>query len=67
VQFLRGGPRRGIGRQHGTGRIYVKHGSYYGRWRTPAGRDVNRRLGEVRGRGNDEGLSRREADHCYAG
>ena len=22
-----------MGRQHGTGRTYVKYGSYYGRWR----------------------------------
>jgi len=51
-----------MGRQHGTGRIYVKYGSYYGRWRTPAGRYVNRRLGKVRGRGEKDGLSRREAD-----
>lgn len=51
-----------MGRQHGTGRIYVKHRSYYGRWRTPGGRYVNRRLGKVRGRGEAEGLSRRDAD-----
>jgi hypothetical protein len=51
-----------MGRQHGTGRIYVKYGSYYGRWRAPDGRYINRRLGKVRGRGEEEGLSRREAD-----
>jgi integrase len=49
-------------RQHGTGRIYVKWGAFYGRWRTPDGRYVNRRLGKVRGRGSQEGISRREAE-----
>ena len=51
-----------MGRQHGTGRIYVKHGACYGRWRALGGRYVNRRLGKVRGRGDQEGLSKREAD-----
>jgi len=45
-----------MGRQHGTGRIYVKYGSYYGRWRTLDGRYVNRRLGKVRGRSEKDGL-----------
>jgi hypothetical protein len=49
-------------RQHGTGRIYVKWGAYYGRWRTLDGRYVNRRLGKVKERGSDEGLSKRGAD-----
>jgi integrase len=49
-------------RQHGTGRIYVKWGSYYGRWRTPDGRYVNPRLGKVRERGEQDGLSRRAAE-----
>jgi hypothetical protein len=42
-------------RQHGTGRIYVKWGAFYGRWRTPDGRYVNRRLGKVRERGSQRG------------
>jgi hypothetical protein len=49
-------------RPHGTGRIYTKWGSYYGRWRTVDGRYVNRRLGNMRARGEKEGLSRREAE-----
>jgi integrase len=49
-------------RQHGTGRIYVKWGAFYGRWRSADGRYVNRRLGKVRGRGERDGLSRKEAD-----
>jgi integrase len=51
-------------RQHGTGRIYVKWGAFYGRWRTPDGRYVNRRLGKVRERGSQEGISRREAERA---
>jgi hypothetical protein len=50
-------------RQHGAGRIYIKHGAYYGRWRALDGRYVNRPLGKVRERGGgEEGFSRREAD-----
>ncbi len=32
-------------RPYGSGQIYEKWGAYYGRWRTPDGRGVNRRLG----------------------
>jgi hypothetical protein len=49
-------------RQHGTGRLYVKWGSYYGRWRTLDGRYVNRRIGEVRQRGSSAGVSLTEAN-----
>jgi hypothetical protein len=35
-------------RPYGTGQLYEKSGSYYGRWRTPDGRRLNRRLGSVR-------------------
>ncbi|HEY6891695.1 MAG TPA: site-specific integrase [Solirubrobacter sp.] len=52
-----------MARQHGTGRIYIKHGAYYGRWRTLDGRYVNRRLGKVWDRGGQgDGLSKRDAD-----
>jgi hypothetical protein len=44
-----------MARQHGTGRIYVKWGAFYGRWRTMDGRYVSRRLGKVRERGSSEG------------
>jgi hypothetical protein len=49
-------------RQHGTGRIYLKWGAFYGRWRTLDGRYVNRRLGKIRERGSQEGISRREGE-----
>ena len=48
-------------RHHGTGSIYVKHGSYYGRWRI-AGRRVNRRLGLVREPGTRDGMTKRAAE-----
>ena len=42
----------------------MKWGAFYGRWRTPDGRYVNRRLGKVRERGSHEGISRREAERA---
>src|SRR6266536_205097 len=32
-------------RSYGTGQLYEKHGSYYGRWWTLDGRQPNRRIG----------------------
>ncbi len=49
-------------RPHGTGTLYVKWGSYYGRWLAPDGRRVNRRIGKVRVRGKARGLTRAEAE-----
>jgi integrase len=40
----------------------VKWGSYYGRWTTPDGRPVNRRIGKTRVRGETGGLTRSEAE-----
>src|SRR4051794_2998080 len=51
-------------RPHGTGHVYVKWASYYGRWRSLDGRLLNRRIGKIRARGSSEGLSRREAEHA---
>lgn len=48
-------------RHHGTGSIYTKYGSYYGRW-TIDGRKVNRKLGAVRKPGSREGLTKRQAE-----
>lgn len=52
-------------RAHGTGRLYVKHGAYYGRWRTSDGRRLNRKIGPARVPGTREGLSRREAERLF--
>lgn len=34
-------------RKYGTGHLYEKSGSYYGRWRTLDGRQLNRKVGPV--------------------
>jgi integrase len=43
----------------------VKHGAWYGRWRTADGRRLNRRLGPVRAPGTSGGLTRREAERAF--
>jgi len=55
----------GAKRKYGTGQVYEKHGSYYGRWRTSDGRRLNRRLGEIRRTGETDGLSRSEAERTF--
>jgi integrase len=55
----------GATRGHGTGHIHVKHGAYYGRWRTTDGRLLNRRLGLVREVGTSDGLTRAEAERVF--
>lgn len=49
-------------RTYGTGRIFIKHRSYYGRWWTPGGGYTNRKLGPVRKPGTSEGLTKRQAE-----
>ena len=55
----------GAKRGYGTGQLYLKHGAYYGRWRTSDGRRLNRRLGPVREVGNSDGLTRAEAERAF--
>src|SRR5688572_6148043 len=52
----------GSRRRRGTGEVYVKHGSYYGRWWTDLGGRANRRLGPVRRPGSADGLTRPQAE-----
>jgi len=47
-------------RAYGTGSIRVKHGAWYGSWRTPDGNRRTKKLGPVK-KGRD-GLSKREAE-----
>lgn len=47
-------------RAYGTGRMFEKHGAWYGSWRTSDGRRTTRKLGPVR-RGR-EGLTKTEAE-----
>jgi integrase len=52
-------------RSHGTGHLYEKHGSYYGRWRTADGRLLNRKVGKVRSVGERDGLTRTQAEREF--
>ena len=52
-------------RPYGSGEIYVKSGAWYGRWRTPNGRRLNRKLGPVRSRGESDGLTRVQAELAF--
>ena len=49
-------------RANGTGAVHIKHGAYYGRWITSAGRYANQRLGAVRRPGSSSGLTRTQAE-----
>jgi hypothetical protein len=52
-------------RTYGTGQLYEKHGSYYGRWWTLDGRQPNRRVGRVRTPGSKNGLTRAQAEAAF--
>jgi integrase len=52
-------------RTHGTGHLYEKHDSYYGRWRTGDGRLLNRKVGKVRSVGERDGLTRTQAEREF--
>jgi integrase len=52
-------------RGRGTGHLYEKWGSYYGRWRTLDGRFLNRRVGPVRTPGESDGLTRSQAEREF--
>jgi integrase len=49
----------------GTGHVYEKWGSYYGRWRAPDGRLLNRKIGRVRTPGEGDGLTRAQAERQF--
>jgi integrase len=52
-------------RGRGTGHLYEKWGSYYGRWHTLDGRFLNRRIGPVRTPGESDGLTRSQAEREF--
>jgi integrase len=56
--------RRMAKRGYGTGQLYLKHGAYYGRWRTLDGRKLNRKIGPARGEATG-GLTRAEAERQF--
>lgn len=49
----------------GTGHLYERNGTYYGRWRASNGRQFNRRVGPVRTTGSRDGLTRSEAEREF--
>jgi integrase len=55
----------GTRRSVGTGHLYEKSGSYYGRWRALDGRLLNRKVGEVRSVGERVGLTRGQAEREF--
>src|SRR5579863_1232632 len=52
-------------RTYGTGHLYEKSGAYYGRWRTLDGRQLNRKIGPIRRPGEDDGLTRAQAEREF--
>ena len=52
-------------RTYGTGGLYEKHGSYYGRWRTLDGRQLNRLIGRAHAAGSKDGLTRAQAEAAF--
>jgi integrase len=58
-------PQASARRRHGTGHVYEKYGSFYGRWRTADGRLLNRRVGRVRLQGSTDGLTRAQAERYF--
>ncbi len=52
-------------RGYGTGQLYLKHGAYYGRWRTLDGRRLNRRIGAARAERGTTGLTRTDAERQF--
>ena len=52
-------------RVYGTGSLYIKGASYYARWRTADGRQLNRKVGPVRPPGEGTGLTRPQAEREF--
>jgi integrase len=52
-------------RTYGTGHLYAKSGSYYGRWRTGDGRQLNRKIGRIRNTGESDGLTSAQAEREF--
>jgi integrase len=53
-------------RPYGAGHLFQKHGSWYGRWRAVDGAHLNRRIGPARTVGDNDGLTRKEAERAFA-
>ena len=49
-------------RLYGTGHLYTSRGAWYGRWRTSDGKNLNRKVGPMRGSEHPEGLTAPQAE-----
>src|SRR5690349_6075225 len=49
-------------RSYGTGHLYEKRGAWYGRWRDPAGKLLNRKVAPKRTPGERDGLTKPQAE-----
>jgi integrase len=49
-------------RLYGTGHLYTSRGAWYGRWRTSDGKNLNRKVGPLRGPGHPDGLTAPQAE-----
>jgi integrase len=49
-------------RPNGAGELYIKHGSYYGRWVTASGGKTNRKVGPMRRPGTAAWMTRSQAE-----
>jgi integrase len=49
-------------RAYGSGSLRPENGSWYGRWRTAAGGNANRRVGPMRTPGTKDGLTKKQAE-----
>jgi integrase len=52
-------------RSYGTGLLFIKHESYYGRFWAPDGRRLSRKLGAVKSPQRPDGITRREAERRF--
>jgi integrase len=53
-------------RPYGTGHLYQRYGSWYGRWRAADGARLNRRIGPARTPGCSDGMTCTEAERAFA-
>jgi hypothetical protein len=53
-------------RPYGTGHLYQRYGSWYGRWRAADGARLNRRIGPPRTSGCNDGMTCTEAERAFA-
>jgi integrase len=53
---------RNARRSYGSGSLYARDGAWYGHWRTPAGRQIKRKIGQVRTPHRPDGVTKTQAE-----